>query len=154
MSDSSDTVEEWTVAMDCSPWTVARQSPASMGFSRQEYWSGLPCPPPGDLPDPEVKPPALQADSLPLSYQGVCFLGICCLSVAIAPAFVSPQPSTWLLACYRCWSSKPAASKKSQLWSEDREGTLTLSGISTLVHYDITSCWSSKRNEFRFTSPS
>ena len=41
--------------------------PLSMGFPRQEYWSGLPCPPPGDLPDPGVEPrsPALQADSLP-----------------------------------------------------------------------------------------
>ena len=37
------------------PWTVARQDPRSMGFSRQEYWSGLPCPPPGDLPDPGIK---------------------------------------------------------------------------------------------------
>ena len=36
-------------------WTVARQVPLSMGFSRQEYWSGLPCPPPGDLPDPGTK---------------------------------------------------------------------------------------------------
>ena len=34
------------------PWTVARQAPPSMGFPRQEYWSGLPFPPPGDLPDP------------------------------------------------------------------------------------------------------
>ena len=56
-------------------WIVAHQAPLSMGFSRQEYWSGLPCPPPGDLPDPGVKPmspvsPALQADSLPLSHQG------------------------------------------------------------------------------------
>ena len=43
------------------PWTVAHQAPLSMGFSRQEYWSGLPCPPPGDLPSPEIKPasPAL-----------------------------------------------------------------------------------------------
>ena len=46
-----------------------------MGFSRQEYWSGLPCPPPGDLPDPGVKPaspevPALQVDSLLLSHGG------------------------------------------------------------------------------------
>ena len=51
-------------------WTVAFQTLLSMGFSRQEYWSGLPCPPPGDLPYPGVKPgsPALQADSLPLSY--------------------------------------------------------------------------------------
>ena len=38
------------------PWTVAQQAPLSMGSSRQEYWSGLPCPPPGDLPDPGIKP--------------------------------------------------------------------------------------------------
>ena len=37
------------------PWTVARQAYLSIGFSRQEYWSGLPCPPPGDLPDPGIK---------------------------------------------------------------------------------------------------
>ena len=49
------------------PWTIAPQAPLSMGFSRQGYWSGLPFPSPGDLPDPEVKllSPALQADSLP-----------------------------------------------------------------------------------------
>ena len=49
------------------PCSVAHQAPLSMGFSRQEHWSGLPCPPPGDLPDPGVEPgsPALQADSLP-----------------------------------------------------------------------------------------
>ena len=43
------------------PWTVPRQAPLSMGFSRQEYWSGLPCTPPGDLPDPriELESPAL-----------------------------------------------------------------------------------------------
>ena len=47
-------------------WTVAHQAPPSMGFSRQEYWSGLPFPSPGDLPNPGIKPrsPALQADSL------------------------------------------------------------------------------------------
>ena len=37
-------------------WTVDRQAPLSMGFSRPEYWSGLPCPPPGGLPDPEMEP--------------------------------------------------------------------------------------------------
>ena len=54
------------------PRTVARQAPLSMGFSRQEYQSGLPWPPPGDLPDPRIEPrsSALQADSLPLSHQG------------------------------------------------------------------------------------
>ena len=48
-------------------WTVACQAPLAMGFSGQEYWSGLPCPSPGDLPEPGIKPssPALQADSLP-----------------------------------------------------------------------------------------
>ena len=52
-------------------WTVAYQAPPSMGFSRQEYWSGLPCSPPGDLPNPGIEPgfPALQADSLPQSHQ-------------------------------------------------------------------------------------
>ena len=38
------------------PWTIAHQAPLSMGFSRQEYWSGLPCSPPGDLPNPGIKP--------------------------------------------------------------------------------------------------
>ena len=56
------------------PWTVAHQAPLSMEFSRQEYWSGLPFPSPGDLPHPELElvslaSTALQADSLLLSYQ-------------------------------------------------------------------------------------
>ena len=48
------------------PWTIACQAPLSMGFSRHEYWSRLPFPSAGDLPDPGIKPksPALQADSL------------------------------------------------------------------------------------------
>ena len=54
------------------PWTVARQAPLSMEFFRQEYWSGLPFPPPGDLPHPMIEPgsPALQVDSLPSEHQG------------------------------------------------------------------------------------
>jgi len=40
-------------------WTIAHQVPLSMGFSRQEYWSGLPCPPPGDLLDPGINPTSL-----------------------------------------------------------------------------------------------
>ena len=57
------------------PWTVAHQAPLSMGFSRQEYWSGLPCPPPGYLHNPGIKPvspvsSALKADSLLLSHLG------------------------------------------------------------------------------------
>ena len=61
MSDSSVT-----------PWTVAHQAPLSIAFPKQEYWSGLPSPSPGYLPDPGIKPtsPAWQADSLTLSHPG------------------------------------------------------------------------------------
>ena len=54
------------------PWTVTHQAPLSMGFSRQECWSGLLFPSPGDLLDPRIQPtsPALQVYSLPLSHQG------------------------------------------------------------------------------------
>ena len=60
------------VQLFATPWTVARQAPLALGFPRQEYWSGLPFPSPGDLPDPGIEPtsPALQAGSLPLSHQG------------------------------------------------------------------------------------
>ena len=47
-------------------WTVAHQAPLSMGFSRQEHWRGLPCPPPGDLPDPAIKPASLMSPALAL----------------------------------------------------------------------------------------
>ena len=54
-------------------WTVAYQAPLSMGFSRQEYWSGVPFPSPGGLPDPGMEPgsPALQADALPSEPPGM-----------------------------------------------------------------------------------
>ena len=53
------------------PWTVTPQAPPSMGFPRQEYWTGLPFPSPEDLPDPGIKSasPAWQVDSLPLHHQ-------------------------------------------------------------------------------------
>ena len=63
------------VQLFVTPWTVARQAPLSIGFSRQEYWRGLLCPPSGDLPNPRIQPPssvapAMQAASLPLSHRG------------------------------------------------------------------------------------
>ena len=65
----------------CNPWIVALQDPPSMEFSRQEYYSELPCPPPGGLPNSGIKPrsPALQVDSLPVDLPGkpdteICFL--------------------------------------------------------------------------------
>ena len=63
------------VQLSVNPWTVAHQAPLSMEFSKQEYWSRLPFPPPGDLPDPGIEltspvPSALAGDSLPLSHKG------------------------------------------------------------------------------------
>ena len=61
------------VAQSCptlaTPWTLACQAPLSMGFSRQEYWGGLPCPPPGDLPDPGIKP----ASPVALALQAILY---------------------------------------------------------------------------------
>ena len=64
------------VQLFATPWPIAHKAPLSMGFSRQENWSGVLCPPPRDLPKPGIKPmspaaPALQVDSLPLSHQGM-----------------------------------------------------------------------------------
>ena len=55
-------------SVNYTPWTVAHQAPLSVGFPRQEYWSGLPCSPPGDLPLPEIDLPILD-----ISYQYVAF---------------------------------------------------------------------------------
>ena len=56
------------VRLFATPWTVAYQVPLSMGFSRQEYWSGLPLPSPGDLPDPETEPESLASKSLQITH--------------------------------------------------------------------------------------
>ena len=59
MSDSL-----WLYGLFDTLWTVAHQAPLSMKFSRQEYWSGLPFPPPGDLPDPGIEPASLISPAL------------------------------------------------------------------------------------------
>jgi len=61
------------------PWTVAHQAPLSMVFPRQEYWSGLPCPPPGDLRDPGIKPasPALAGRFFTTEPPGKPSLALC-----------------------------------------------------------------------------
>ena len=66
-------------------WTVTGQAPLSMGFSRPEYWNGLPFPSPGDLPNPGTKPgyPALQADTLPSEPPGRATLIVNALDLAI-----------------------------------------------------------------------
>ena len=78
------------VAKSClnlaTPWTADCQAPLSMGFSRQEYWNGLPFTSPGDLPDPGIKPgsPAMQADSLPFKAPEKMFLAVMTGKVPLA----------------------------------------------------------------------
>ena len=83
------------VAQSCpdsfaTPWTAARQAPLSMGFPRQKYWSGLPFPSPGDLPNPGIEPrsPALQVKSLPSESPGVL--------VEKTPLPVQETQETWV----------------------------------------------------------
>ena len=83
------------------PWTVAHQVPQSMEFSRQEYWSGLPFPSPGDLPDPRIElgPPALQADALPSEPPGRdAFNSKCTYSSIILQ---TSQINRSIVGCYR-----------------------------------------------------
>ena len=80
------------------PWTVAVQAPLSMGFSKQEYWSGLPCPPPGDLPDPGIEPCLLcllhrQAASLPLRPRKPHFTRGSVQTSVLRSQFSAPFPS-------------------------------------------------------------
>ena len=72
----SESVSSLVVSDSATPWTVAHQALLSMKFSRQEYWSGLPCPSPSDLHNLGTEPwsPALQADSLPSEPPGNPFL--------------------------------------------------------------------------------
>ena len=71
-SEERESASHSVVQLFVIAWTVACQAPLTMEFSRQEYWSGLPCPPKGDLPNPGIEPrfPTLQEDSLPTELPG------------------------------------------------------------------------------------
>ena len=90
-------------------WAVAHQAPLSMGFSRQEYWSGLPCPPPGDLPHPGTKSgsPALQVDSL--------------LSEPPGKRPPKPKPHRFLTSCFAppSWTPQQEVRSANSLWSKN-----------------------------------
>ena len=101
------------VRLFATPWTVAYQAPPSMGFSRQEYWNGLPFPSPGDLPNPGIEPgsPALQADSLPSEPPGkpqdLSFLQRSLIHF-IGKKYQKPRSGWWfylLILGYNCLSS-------------------------------------------------
>ena len=106
------------VRLFVTPWTVAYQAPLSMGFSKQEYWSGLPFPSPGDLPDPDTKPgsSALRHTLYPLSHQGSPELGYkeswalknwCFGTVVLEKTLESPLD---------CKEIQPVNSKGNQTW--------------------------------------
>ena len=83
------------VQLFVTPWIVAHQAPLAMRFSRQEYWSRLPCPPSGDHPDPGIEPvslgsPTLEVDSLPLVPPGNTFQFSSVESLSCARLFATP----------------------------------------------------------------
>ena len=106
-------------------WTVAPQAPLSMRFSRQEYWGGLLCPPPGDLPNPGIKPASVMSPALeggyfttsekgtqtaPLRIQCPClqrersFSWACGLDHCMCMARIHP---TWRIVCWQGWRALP-----------------------------------------------
>ena len=88
------------------PWTIARQAPLSLGFFGQEYWSGLPFPSPGGLPNPRIKPTApatslaLQKDSLLLSHWSLGRNG-CCASITIKSVYDSQESGSFLISAIK-----------------------------------------------------
>ena len=95
------------VRLFVTPWTVAYQAPPSMGFSRQEYWSRLPFPSPGDLPDPGIEPwsPAFQADTLTSEPRGKNHSVMSDSATPWIVAYQSPQSMEFSRQGY--WSRLP-----------------------------------------------
>ena len=87
-------------------WTVAHQTPLSMGFSRQEYWRGLPCPPPGDLPDSGIEPGSTALQAVPLLSEppgkSMLLTLLIILEACLEEEIFQPSPS------YRftCWADE------------------------------------------------
>ena len=115
------------------PWTIARKAPLSMGFSRQEYWSGLPFPPPGKLPKSGIQTstlvsPTLQADSLLLSHWGSLLLLLLlshfsCVRLCATPETAAYQASPSLgFSRQEHWSGLPFPSPvhDSEKWKWSR----------------------------------
>ena len=90
-----------SVRLFATPRTIAHQAPLSMEFFRQEYWSGLLCPSPGDCPNPGIKPrsPTLQADSLPSEPSGTLFPSYSPAPSPDALVFPVPKGQQCLLSC-------------------------------------------------------
>ena len=92
------------VRLFATPWTMAHQAPLSMGLSRQEYWSGLPCPPPGDLPVPGIEPASLASPALAgglLTTTAIWDSLMLCLVMVSSFLMILDVP--WYKRCYRWW---------------------------------------------------
>ena len=104
-----------------------RQAPLSMGFSRQEYWSGLPCPPPGDLPDPRIKPVSLTSPAL------------------VGRLFITSTTWTWvqMLNCFFCqisWVSDISFSHRKLILNLDSMQKI-LSDPNTVLYLSTDISW-------------
>ena len=97
------------VQLFVAPWTVAHQAPLSMGFSRQEYWSGLPRPPPGDLPDPGLEPMYVMSPALTCGLF-TTELPVCVQFLSHVQLFVTP----WTVACK---APLPMGFSRQEYWS-------------------------------------
>ena len=117
-------------------WTLALQVLLSMGFSRQEYWSALPCPPSGDFPDPGIEPmyPALQVDSLLLSHQERPLYYINIINISYIRDVSEKASHSSTLAWKIPWMEEPGGpqSMGSLRVGEDRATSLSL---FTLMHW-------------------
>ena len=131
------------------PWIYSNQTTLSMGFSRQEYWSGLPCPPPGYLPDPGIEPtspvaPALQADSLLLSHWEspgnmtcMCAKSLQSCPTLCNPVDCSPPGSSVheiLQSCILEWAAMPFSRGSSQLRDQTPVSYISCIGRQVLYH--------------------
>ena len=135
-----------SVSFFATPWTVAHQAPLSMGFSWQEYWSGLLCPPPGDLPNPGIEPaspesPALQVDYLPLSHWGSSFLHVACLAFILEWNFQRkkmysesrPECHEWNPQVSTVWNERCCFERINRPGWLQAAGQLGASGVQLLI---------------------
>ena len=124
------------------PWAVCSLCP--WGFSRQGYWSGLPCPPPGDLPDPgiELGSPALHADSLPAELPGKACVCLCVKSLQSCPTLCNPMDYRWpgspahaiLQARILEWVAISSSRGSSQPWDRTCISYISYIGRQALYH--------------------
>ena len=130
------------------PWTVAQQTALSMGFSRKEYWNGLPFPPPGDLPDPGIEPtsPALQVDSFTTEPPGKPFYPVAaaaakslqsCRLLATPWTAAYQAPPSMGFSRQECWSGVPSPSPRDTKRTAN-SSFLFLARLSQVTYHVIT----------------